>query len=175
MRADLGAFRPWAVGLAVLMMLGCGRSPGGASPGATVSGRPGPAQTGTATPASPLPVPSVAAGGAPGSTVVGYYRERATEQAAPHGVAGVTIGLFPHAFQLGPNALDGSEAGGGRPVATSRTGADGRFALNRVPDGVWFLSRTDGAAVTVGRWVRVTKAEGASADLLGCRACPPPA
>jgi hypothetical protein len=133
----------------------------------------GPAQSGTATPSGPLPSPSAVAGGAPGSTVVGRYLERATADATATPVGGGTVGLFPHAFQPGTNALEGSPGAGGQPVATTSIGPDGRFRMTHVPSGDWFVVRTDGAVTTDGRWVRVTDTEGAAVDLFGCRECPP--
>lgn len=172
LRHPAAAFAGLLAMTAVLAVSGCADSGGQAPPGADMT-HAGPAQSGTATPPGPLPSPSVAAGGAPGSTVTGRYLERATQDASAAPVAGGTVGLFPHAFQPGTNAMAGSTGAGGRPVATAPIGPDGRFVLTGVPSGNWFLVRTDGTATTDGRWVHVTPAEGAAVDLFGCRECPP--
>ena len=132
--------------------------------------------SGSATPSMPATGSSApVTGGASGGTVTGRYSESSDgSETGDAGVPGVTVGLYPFAFLPGTNALEGSRAAGGTPVATAMTGRDGQFRFEDVPPGRWFLVATGQASTTAGVWVQVSDLAGVAVDLTGCSTCPPP-
>jgi hypothetical protein len=151
-----------AVGWLVISGCGAGQIPATRTLSPSVS-----TATGPTGPLPPTIQPSPATGGAPGSTVVGHYFESERPGASARPVGGGTVGLYREAFQPGTNAKTDP------PIASASVGADGRFRVEHVPSGTWFLARDDLAIVTYGRWVMVTETEGVAVDLYGCLTCPP--
>lgn len=177
----VGASRRKVTVVLLLVLTGCGQAsdPTGARPTGSgtddgqVSGSPTPG-AGTVSPSGSVASPGVLAGGAPGSTVRGTYRQGEQGSGPGEGVPGVTVGLYTDSFLPGTNAMSGSSGAGGRLVGETVTERSGDFVLRDVPSGTWFLVATDAQVATGGVWVRVTAETGVAADLSGCTDCPAP-